>query len=220
MRIKELFETPLPDDWDHDIYNDRIPFSKRVRYAKERAMQMGVGSSRIAFKIPYQGRDTVIKLSRNKKGQAQNEVEADLLSEGLIQHIGITIPLIDYDTENNAPTWIHTEFAEKIRPNQMKQFTNGLDLMSFIECAAYESGSHDNITYQNKSITNSFDSEIDRYNLNDLDFYHQVKELVGNYRGVVVWRDLTVLRNWGLYRGSPVVIDLGLSEDVYKTHYT
>ena len=216
MRIKELFqETPLPDDWDKDIYNDRIPFKTRVRYAKERAMQLGVGSSRIAFKIPYQGRDTVIKLSRNKKGQFQNENEAQLLSEPYLNQFNITIPLIDYDTNSNTPTWIHTEFAEKIRPNQMKAFTNGLDIHQFMELAAYSAG------VNNHPVLNfRYADEIEEYKLEDNDFFHTVSKLIADYDGQLKWEDLTQLKNWGLYRGSPVIIDLGLSEDVYTTHYT
>jgi len=215
MRIKELFqESPLPDDWDHDIYNDRIPFKTRVRYAKERAMQMGVGSSRIAFKIPYQGRNTVLKIAKNRGGMAQNENEAQLLSEPYLSQFNITIPLIDYDENNNIPTWIHTEFAEKIRPNQMKQFTNGLDLNNFITYAAYNAG-----VYTYPPLSFRYSNEIEKHDLEDNDFFHTVSKLIADYDMLLLWQDLTVLKNWGLYKGSPVIIDLGVSEDVYQTHY-
>lgn len=218
MRIKELLQEspPLPDDWDKDIYNDRIPFKTRVRYAKERAMQMGVGSSRIAFKIPYQGRDTVLKIAKNRKGMAQNENEAQLLSEPYLSQFNITIPLIDYDESSNTPTWIHTEFAEKIRPNQMKAFTNGLDIHQFMELAAYSAGGNNN----HPTLGFRYANEIEEYKLEDNDFFHMVSRLIADYYGLLKWQDLTVLRNWGLYRGSPVIIDLGLSEDVYTMHYT
>ena len=75
MRIKELLleSPPLPEDWDKDIFNERVPFKTRIEYAKARAEQVGKGSSRVAFVIPYQGRKTVLKVALNAKGMAQND---------------------------------------------------------------------------------------------------------------------------------------------------
>ena len=128
-----LLEAPLPDDWDKDIYNDRIPFNKRVQYAKDRAAKIGTGSSRIAFKIPYQGRDTVLKIAKNKKGMAQNEHEVQALSDYYLNKIGITIPMIDYDEQSATPTWIHVEMARKATKADFKKHTGGTieDLMAY-----------------------------------------------------------------------------------------
>ena len=95
MRYHEIIEAPLPDDWDKRMFDRSTPFKKMVAYAKERAKQVGRGSSRVAFEIPYQGRKTVIKVALNGKGLAQNREEARLLSDGHIASIGIVIPLID-----------------------------------------------------------------------------------------------------------------------------
>jgi hypothetical protein len=31
--------------------------------------------------------------------------------------------------------------------------------------------------------------------------------------------DLQRLANWGLYKGHPVIIDLGFDSSIYKSHY-
>ena len=82
MKLKNIItEVPLPSDWDDSQYKSHVPFAKRIRYAKARAKQVGVGSSRVAFVVPYQGRDTVLKIAKNKKGMAQNDYESQMFSD-------------------------------------------------------------------------------------------------------------------------------------------
>lgn len=64
----------LPDDWDESKFGHDKVFYKRVQYAKLKAKQIGSGTSRVAFIIPDQGRNTVLKVAKNKKGMAQNIV--------------------------------------------------------------------------------------------------------------------------------------------------
>lgn len=46
MRLKEILtEAPLPDDWDKEKFSPKVSFSQQIAYAKERAKQIGVGSS-------------------------------------------------------------------------------------------------------------------------------------------------------------------------------
>ena len=222
MRIKEILqESPLPTSWDKDIYNDRIPFAQRIRYAKERADQLGVGSARVAFKIPYQGRDTVLKIAKNRKGAAQNEAEISFLGDYYIRNLGIVIPMIDYDEENSYPTWIHTEYARRIKPTEMRRFTDGLDIRQFVEMAAYASGGMD------ADISKYFSPEEEalyhKYQVGDdtlPPLFGALVNLIGNYQGSITWGDFVILRNWGMYQNSPVIIDLGLSEEVRNQHYS
>lgn len=200
-----LAEAPLPDDWDSAIYNPRIPFAKRVRYAQERAEKAGAGSSRVAFVIPYEGRRTILKVAKNAKGMAQNEVEARTLEDWFLKDLNITIPMIDYDEENDPPTWIHTEFAAKAKDSDFKNAT-GLKLNDLIDYCLYLSGRErgDRSKYGN----------IDEEN----DLIVSISDLLGNYTHVPV-NDFRVLGNWGIYDGRPVIIDMGLDDTVAKQHY-
>ena len=120
--LQTLLEAPLPDDWDKGVFKSRSPFSKQLKYALERANEVGRGSARVAFEIPYQGRKTVLKIALNRKGLAQNEEEVRILSDKNIQKLGLTIPMIDFDEENTQPKWIHVEYGEEVTDSKLEQY--------------------------------------------------------------------------------------------------
>ena len=200
MRIKELLqEHPIPDDWDKDIFNDRVPFKARVEYAKARAVQIGKGSSRVAFEIPYQGRKTVLKVALSSaKGLGQNEEEANLLSDWYVQKIGNVIPLIDYDERNPRPTWIHTEYATKITQKQLEKYFGGIPM--------WEITNHlkSRVARGGRPISPLPDHVVENEN------FQMLEDLVIN-SGVNAG-DLGHKANWGLYKGTPVIIDLGYTD--------
>jgi hypothetical protein len=203
-----LLETPLPDDWDSDIYDQAVPFKTRIEYAKKRAEKIGTGSSRVAFVIPYQGRKTVLKIAKNAKGIAQNEAEAEFFRDWYIKDLGITIPMIDYDEKNSKPTWIHTEFAEKAKDSDFRKGTN-FTLYNLVHFVIPE------LTGKTKaSLTKGHEDEF-----LEIDLIDSLVNLLGNYSQIPS-RDLERLANWGIYKGNPVIIDLGLSSDVYTRYYS
>ena len=209
MRIKELIEdnnflaeAPLPSDWDSAIFDDRVPFKTRVEYAKARAEQVGKGSSRVAFIIPYQGRKTILKVALNKnKGLAQNQEEADLLDDYYIRGLGNVIPIIDYDERNSRPTWIHTEYATKISQKQLEKYFGGYSMYEVVGALeiAKKGGRTDRYA---KMLSDLEDNE------NFTDF----QDLILNYTQIGA-QDLTRKANWGLYKGRPVIIDLGFTDN-------
>lgn len=202
---QKLLETPLPDTWDDALFDERVPFAKRVRYAMERAAKTGVGSSRVAFTIPYEGRQTVLKIAKNPKGMAQNEAEVEMLNDYYLRSLGIVIPMIDYDEKNNRPTWIHMELAGKAKDADFKKVCGGSlkDLMTYAV----------NITGK-KGWFGGDASKI----LDDNEFASAFVDLVGSYD--MPLGDFARLANWGVFDGQPVIIDMGLSNDVMKQHYS
>lgn len=201
---QKLFETPLPDDWDKSTYRESNSFAKRLKYAQERAQKIGTGSSRVAFVIPYNGRETVLKIAKNEKGMAQNEFEAQRLEDWYIQKIGLFIPLIDYDEENNRPTWIHTEKAEKCRAADFKKACGGTP--------------GDLVAYAQKVIGQrvGWGGNADKID-GELEFVQNFVDYAGNYGDPI--GDLGRLVNWGMFNGSPVILDVGLSHDVFDKYY-
>jgi len=204
MKIKELFEAPLPDDWDKEKFSPRTSFRQMVSYAKERASQVGRGSSRVAFEIPYQGRKTVIKVATNNKGIAQNFEEAHLLEDWYIKQLDIVIPLIDYDEENGSRiSWIHTEYAQKITQKQLERYFDGVrmdDIALYLDFA--RSGNR-----RDGLIPDS---------LHENEFFEDLQDLVVNFD--IPPMDLSRKANWGLYKGKPVIIDLGLTSETIKLY--
>lgn len=203
MRIKELLleSPPLPDDWDKAMYDERVPYKKRIEYAKLRAEQIGKGSSRVAFVIQYQGRKTVLKIALNNKGAAQNQEEADLLDDYFIRGLGNVIPIIDYDERNSRPTWIHTEYATKISQKQLEKYFGGYSMYEVVGALeiAKRGGRTDRYA---KMLSDLEDNE------NFTDF----QDLILNYTQIGA-QDLTRKANWGLYKGRPVIIDLGFTDN-------
>lgn len=195
-----LLEAPLPEDWDSAIFNPRIPFTKRVKYAKDRASKLGAGSSRIAFAIPYEGRQTVLKVAKNAKGAAQNEEEATLFGDWYLKNLGIAIPMIDFDESNSQPTWIHTEFANKAKKSDFVKAC-GAGLEELVLYAELVSGRKQN-SYK----------KVDQLGIDeDSDLAQAMVDFVGNYTHVPTG-DLYRMVNWGVYNDKPVIIDLGLTD--------
>lgn len=206
MSIKKLVdsvitEAPLPSDWDSDIYSTRVPFKTRVEYAKARAQQVGRGSSRVVFKIPYQGRDTALKIALNRKGQAQNDAEAELLGDWYIRNMGLVVPLIDYDEKSPTPTWVHTEFAKRATPSDLKRALAGANIYDVVN----------NIIDQFSPRKYRINAKLSDATM-ETDLYTNLQDLAGNF-GTTLIQDLSRAANWGMYRGKPVIVDLGYTDD-------
>lgn len=205
MLIREIVESPLPDDWDKQVFTGNPKYSKMIKYAKERAAQVGRGSSRVAFLIDYEGRKTVLKIALNGKGIAQNTEEANLLSYHDVQRSGLVIPMIDHNEANgDRVTWIHTEYAQKITQKQLEKYFNGASMT--------------NIAIHLNKLRGRTDYAVNLpEELFDNPLYGELKDLVVNYD--LPPFDLSRKANWGLYNGKPVIIDLGFTESVYQLHY-
>ncbi|WGH49852.1 hypothetical protein [Alishewanella phage vB_AspM_Slickus01] len=210
MKIDNLYSTlleaPLPDDWDKNMFSNATPYSKMIAYAKERAEQVGKGLSRVAFLVTYQGRKTVIKVALNAKGLSQNEEEVRLFSDWYLSGIGITIPMIDHDEKNRRPTWIHTEFADKITDAKLTKYFSGVKLPVVIANIEYEKSGRR--TYLTQELPEA---------IHDNENYDKLRDLILNFTDISTG-DLQRKANWGIYKGNPVILDLGLTKDTEKLY--
>lgn len=214
-----LDEMPLPADWDPQQFrNQSTSYKSRLAYALERAKKLGTGSSRVAMIIEYQGRPTVLKVAKNQKGLAQNSVEVDILSDGYASQLDILIPIIDFDTQNREPTWIHTELAQKATEKQLCAIMGCADLYELTLMARVIAGKVRNTTHspfadslkskgrteqQIETMTNYANKLVDLNNSFDVDL-----------------SDLARKANWGLHNGNPVIIDVGGTSGVLQQYYT
>lgn len=208
MKIQDLLnEMPLPVDWDKSKFNARTSFNKLIAYAKEKAQRIGSGSSRVAFEVPYEGRKTVLKVAKNKKGIAQNIHEVSMFGEHVLQQFNMIIPMIDYDEESDDPIWIHTEFATKATQNDFKQrFGYNLnDLMMYVK----------NITGKERDMPNDLLRKMEE----QLDGIALVNGLIFLMNYDIHYNDFEMLQNWGIYQNRPVLIDLGASSEIMASLY-
>jgi hypothetical protein len=205
-----ITEAPIPPEWDQEVFTPKTSFAKQLKYAIERSKKIGTGSSRVAFEIEYQGRPTILKIAKNKKGLAQNSKEADY---GLYRmYPDITIPLIDYDEKNDEPLWIHFEKADKMNAPMFKKLTGH----SFEDFSA--AIRNDERRRNGQPEMYSISPEVKQQFDNEDGFFYNVVDLMGNFD--LLAGDLTRLANWGVYKNKAVIIDLGFRSDVMKQHYS
>ena len=220
---ENLDEMALPADWDPTALGHDKTFKSRLEYALQRARRLGGGSSRVAFVIPDNGRETVLKIAKNNKGTAQNEAEVDILTDGYTGKLDIVIPIIDYDKENNIPTWIQTELAKKVSQQKLSKLLNSdklnYGISHFVYAVHTVLGNRKaympdlNKIKQDLITSGHSEQDIEIF----MGYVDEVATLVNSSSLLV--DDLGTASNWGEYQGRPVIIDLGFTEAV-KPLYT
>lgn len=213
-----LDEMPLPSDWDTAQYQQGTSFKQRLAYALERAKKLGTGSSRVAMIIEYQGRPTVLKIAKNNKGLAQNDVEADILGDGYASQLGILIPLIDYDEQNRQPTWIHTEMAQKASEKQLCAIMKCDNLSQLVSMAWSITGKKKYLgTYQGyvDYLRQKGNSEQDIETVTE--YANMLADINSNFD--IELADFGRAANWGIFNGKPVIIDAGANNNVISQYY-
>ena len=167
--------------------------------------------------IEYEGRQTALKIAKNRKGLAQNAAEAGILNDGYARQLDIFIPLIDYDKESAEPLWIQTELATRVSERA---------LCKMIKCSSlWELTTAANIISGKRSMYNTLGELMARrpQAISDQDYEvfiryaNMLADIANSYD--VQLGDFSRASNWGLYQGQPVVIDIGLTTDVWTGHY-
>jgi len=208
-----ISEAPLPAGWDKDVYTPQTSYKKRIEYAVARAQKLGKGSSRTAFTVTYENRPTVLKVAHNQKGMAQNEAEAELLSDGYLSQVGIMIPIIDYDEEHEQPVWIHTEKATKATEKQLCTLMCCGKLSWLVDAA--------NAAQGKKSFYGDKSAEIVKmYGEDGLETFHEYVDMLQELvQFDINLADFNRVANWGIFNGDPVVIDVGFTQSVGQSYY-
>lgn len=216
-------EMALPADWDPTALGHDKTFKSRLDYALQRAPRLGGGSSRVAFVIPDQGRETVLKIAKNRKGMAQNEAEVDILTDGYLGKLDIVIPLVDYDKTHREPVWIQTEKANKVSSKKLAKMLHcdksgwGLPYLSY----AVHNILGNKQKYMpdlNKIKQDLLDAGHTEQDLEIfMGYVDEVANLVSSSSLLV--DDFVNASNWGEYKGRPVIIDLGFTSAVHDLYW-
>ena len=220
--VAEVDEMALPADWDPAALGHDKTFKSRLDYALQRAPRLGGGSSRVAFVIPDQGRETVLKIAKNRKGLAQNQAEADILDDGYLGRLDIVIPLVDYDKSRREPVWIQTEKANKVSQQKLAKMLHAggkWPMTNFLYAIDNVVGTKqrymptlDQIK-QEMMDTGSSEQDIEIF----MDYVDQVADLINS--SSLLSGDFGRAANWGEYQGKPVIIDLGYTSSVHDLYW-
>ena len=198
-----LLDEDYPTTWNADEFAKMSSFSARVRYCEANLQRLSSGSGRVVYKIDN---EKVLKLSKNKKGVAQTLTEIEWGQDWYLAKSEILAEIFSFD---ESGLWVEMELARKLTKSKFKQIV-GVDFDRYGDWLVSGYG-------KNRGYGNVSDEENDM--LYDDDFTSEVMDFMLGYKTPV--GDLLKLSTYGLVSDDRlVIIDYGLSGDVYSTYYS
>lgn len=172
-------------------------YNSRKEYAEKNLKHISSGSSRVVYET---SKKTIIKLAKNDKGLAQNKAESNpkMKSKFINETIGHSK---DY-------VWMETHYLEKITEKKFKEMT-GLDFDNFGEGIRY--GLQNVSGNTGKEKPKKFD-EVEKSEI-----YKEMKKIGNQFK--LMPGDLAKISSWGDKDGHPVLIDAGLTKDIFEEYY-
>ena len=111
-KLKDIIkEMAYPNSFNFDEFRSCKSFAERVRYCEARLQRIASGSSRIVYQVDN---EKVLKLAKNQKGVAQNQVEYRLGTE---PYYTCFAEIYEYDEQG---LWIEMEFCRKAKKFDFK----------------------------------------------------------------------------------------------------
>jgi hypothetical protein len=172
-------------------------YTAKKEYAEKNLKHLSSGSSRIVYLSPNK---TIIKMAKNDKGIAQNKVEANpKMKSKLINKI---ISKADDDS------WIETHYLDKMSKPEFEKMV-GINFDDF----------GDAISYGLKKVSGNTDVKKPKNfdKIKELEIYKELERLGKEFD--LLPGDLERMSSWGIKDNHPVIIDAGLSKNVYSDHY-
>ena len=188
------------DNFDLDAFLKMNSFASQVRYANERLQRIAQGSARVIFEIDDK---TVLKLAKNQKGIAQNEVERSLSNDYMVPE-NIIAKVLEEDEKDR---WIVMERAKKIGKTRFKQLMDGIDINNFYDYIQQNT---------DWKIKRKIPEEISK-KLNENEFAQNLIEMIQNFN--LETGDFQRPSSFGEIDGRLVLTDYGLTQQVYKKYY-
>lgn len=193
-----------PINFSLDEFKNITSYKKKQEYAREfLGKPIGSGSARVVYRVDN---NKVLKLAKNKKGIAQNEVE--IYWGGDSYYYEILADVFDYDTENNY--WVEMELASSVKTSDFKK-NWGFDLYKIYHYV------------YNKLRRRIF--HIEEEIVHKLDEFFPVQRLIEFLEmSDSTPGDIQKKNSWGKViregKESIILIDFGLTNDVYNSYYS
>lgn len=176
---------------------DLETYAARKKYAEDNLEHMSSGSSRIVYLTSGK---TIIKLAKNDKGIAQNKAESNpkMKSKYLNEVISHAK---DY-------SWMRTHYLDKITTKEFEEMTD-LNFDDFGEA----------IRYGLRKVSGNTDMGKPK-NFDDVEksgIYKELKKIGDEFK--LMPGDLARISSWGTKDSRPILIDAGLTKDVFSKFY-
>ncbi len=194
-------EATYPENFDLEKFKQLTSFKQRVDYCNSTLRKLGSGSSRIVYLVDDK---TVLKLAKNQKGIAQNEVE---IGASDTYYSDITAEVFDYD-ENSL--WLEMELAKPINKARFQQI-----LGYTVENFGIWVTNLWNLNNRRKSYY-TLDKQVEEI-INESDFANSVIAFITDYG--LAPGDLGRISTYGEFDGEVKIIDYGLNDDVLNSYY-
>ncbi len=224
--LETLMDEDYPSSFDMEKFKSLKSFNDRIRYCEEHLSRISSGSSRIVYKIDNL---KVLKLAKNKKGIAQNETEIqwgqDRMYSDILAHT--------YDSHPNG-LWVEMELARQVN---LSTFKNILKYPMDELCLFLKFHYFTNVRYEpNKSslYKRMLDTELDENavmqhtNAHDVDYFYenpfssQIASFMSDTDSPS--GDFCRTSSFGVVKrdgqDTIVIIDFGLTTDVYDSYYS
>lgn len=207
------YYTDLSEDFPASFNKEEFArlrsFAERIRYCTEHLSKIAAGSGRVVFLVDDK---SVLKLAKNPKGIAQNLQEAQIGGDNYFK--GIVAEVFDYDQDDK---WIISEHAKKLTPTRFKQLTS-MDIKTAGDYLMMRESENTPINRRFRSYNFSQEQlEI----LHNNQFLADIVEVMFNFN--IKAGDFTRLSSYGEVnregQAMVVLVDYGLSDEVYNTHY-
>jgi hypothetical protein len=169
----------------------------RKKYAEHNLKHLSSGSSRIVYLTPAK---TIVKLAKNDKGLAQNKAEANPKMKSKYLN-----PIISC-AKNDA--WLETHYLDKITEKDFEKMT-GLKFNDF----------GDSIRYGLRNVSGNTDKD-EPENFKEVsksDIYKEMKDIGEKFK--LLPGDMARISSWGTKDGKPILIDAGLTRDIFDEYY-
>lgn len=210
---KSLTEMAYPVTWNIEEFANIKSYSGRLKYCQERLEKIASGSARVVFKIDD---EKCLKVAKNQKGIAQNEEEV----RSYAKETGIGAEVFNF-ADNYE--WIEMELARKAKPSDFKRIV-GYDFNFVCEFI--------NWTFSHYSISYRRYPHLYNFNKENEDLYAELIEEYGFFHGLYYYMadttlnsigDLQRISSYGVVKRDGedeiVLIDFGLTDDVYNQYY-
>lgn len=182
-------------------------FSGKIDYANQNFQKIGTGTGRVVYDIDGA---KVLKLAKNPKGIAQNEIEEQAARYKDYDDILTNV----FDSADDY-SWIVAEKAKKITPKRFQQIT-GFEIFDVYK---YINNFHNEI-HGRRAIFH-VEPELKEKLDNDEEFTQRILSFISDYGQSA--GDLQRASTYGeVIRGgvpSIVITDYGLNDEVYSTYY-
>jgi hypothetical protein len=168
-------------------------FASRIKYAEKNLSHLSSGSARLVLLTPG---GTVVKLAKNEKGIAQNKAESNpkMKSKYLNKIL----------SNSKQFNWIETHHLDKISSKEFEKLTS-INFDDFGEA----------ISYSLKESSKKKPKILDK--IKDNLFYKEMVRLGKDFD--LLPGDMERISSWGTKDDLPILIDSGLTKEIYKEFY-